>query len=168
MFNLHSKESFVSRYVSFFEQHFPYKKSSIDPHQPGIEPQTYNHTYFDDILGPSDTHTPHSNSPSRPHHIPTVSIPHDSSSNAFMPASPHISNNNAHDNSTNPQVPLPIRKSVRKAKPSTYSKITIVILSQIQSPFQKQLLPIHLPNVSILYHPSCHMTHCLLHTNISL
>lgn len=92
----------MSRDVSFFEQQFPYKKSSIDPHQPGTEPHTYNHTYFNGILGPWDTHTPHNNSPSNPHPIPTSSIPHDAYSHTLMPTPLHTLNNNAHDNSTNP------------------------------------------------------------------
>lgn len=50
MFDLQSKELFVSRDVSFFKHHLPYKHPPVNSTNPSLATQVSNDTYLDGLL----------------------------------------------------------------------------------------------------------------------
>lgn len=102
LFDLQSKESFVSIDVPLFEHHFPYKHPPIDFSNPSLATHVSDDTYLDDLLNYSYTSNTH----------PTPVTPA-----TGITTSPPIID---HATTYVPQVPLSTRKSTRQAKPLTY------------------------------------------------
>jgi hypothetical protein len=145
LFDLHNKEVFLSRDVSFFENVFPYHEFSTHhtphvSHDSNLNSPTYNHTDLDDLFLysspaplphlPSSTSTPHFNSPSISHNSPlntsynspTLNSPHSSSNTSLPHPSPTPSPTSTNSPSLTPPLPItePLRKSSRIPQPPSY------------------------------------------------
>ncbi|GAU27901.1 hypothetical protein TSUD_159950 [Trifolium subterraneum] len=128
LFDLLSKEIFISRDVIFFEHSFPYASLLSNGHPHSTPSTTHNHILFDDL-----DYTPPSNPPITPptdHHIDNSSHPPDiiptSSLYNDHSLSPSTSSNSTTSPSHNaPAITIPIndnsiRKSTRISHPPSY------------------------------------------------
>jgi hypothetical protein len=121
LFDLKSREIFLSRDVTFFEHIFPYSSQTSDVNTPTSSKSTYNQFTYDDtdfcqyLISPPNPSLPHT-SPNPLTSNTTLNLPNNSLDiNSPLPS--HISNTPTPDP---PPLPQPLRQSLTQTKPPQY------------------------------------------------